>query len=84
MSSRAPSTMCSAGSRRLLGDPPYNLVIHTAPAAARPGYHWYVRITPRLTVTAGFERGSGLFVNIVPPENAAAALRAEAGAGAAP
>ena len=61
----------------LLGDPPYNLVIHTAPPAARPGYHWYVRITPRLTVTAGFERGTGLFVNIVPPELAATALRDE-------
>jgi UDPglucose--hexose-1-phosphate uridylyltransferase len=60
---------------KLLGDPPYNLVIHTAPPAARPGYHWYVRITPRLTVTAGFERGTGLFVNIVPPERAATALR---------
>ena len=59
----------------LLGDPPYNLVIHTAPPDARPGYHWYVRITPRLTVTAGFERGTGLYVNIVPPEQAAAALR---------
>jgi UDPglucose--hexose-1-phosphate uridylyltransferase len=61
----------------LLGDPPYNLVIHTAPAGARPGYHWYVRITPRLTVTAGFERGTGLFVNVVPPERAATALRDE-------
>jgi UDPglucose--hexose-1-phosphate uridylyltransferase len=59
----------------LLGDPAYNLVIHTAPPAAGPGYHWYVRITPRLTVIAGFERGSGLFVNIVPPEHAATALR---------
>jgi UDPglucose--hexose-1-phosphate uridylyltransferase len=59
----------------LLGDPAYNLVIHTAPREARPGFHWYVRITPRLTVTAGFERGSGLYVNIVPPEQAAAALR---------
>jgi UDPglucose--hexose-1-phosphate uridylyltransferase len=59
----------------LLGDPAYNLVIQTAPPAARPGYHWYVRITPRLTVIAGFERGTGLFVNIVPPERAATALR---------
>lgn len=69
---------------RLLGDPPYNLVIHTAPAAARPGYHWYVRIAPRLTVTAGFERGTGLYVNIMPPEHAAAALRSEAPAGESP
>jgi galactose-1-phosphate uridylyltransferase len=36
-----------------------------------------VRITPRLTVTAGFERGTGLFVNVVPPEHAATALRDE-------
>ena len=63
----------------VLGDPPYNLVIHTAPPTARPGYHWYVRITPRLTVIAGFERGSGLFVNVVPPEFAATALREAAG-----
>jgi UDPglucose--hexose-1-phosphate uridylyltransferase len=62
---------------KLLGDPPYNLVIHSAPAAARPGYHWYVRITPRLTVLAGFERGTGLYVNVVPPEQAARALRGE-------
>jgi UDPglucose--hexose-1-phosphate uridylyltransferase len=60
----------------LLSDPPYNLVIHTAPPTAWPGFHWYVRITPRLTVAAGFERGTGLFVNIVAPEQAAAALRA--------
>jgi UDPglucose--hexose-1-phosphate uridylyltransferase len=59
----------------VLGDPPYNLVIHSAPREARPGYHWYVRITPRLGVLAGFERGTGLFVNIVPPEQAATALR---------
>jgi UDPglucose--hexose-1-phosphate uridylyltransferase len=62
----------------VLGDPPYNLVIHTAPPAARPGFHWHVRITPRLTVLAGFERGTGLYVNIVPPEQAAASLRGEA------
>jgi UDPglucose--hexose-1-phosphate uridylyltransferase len=59
----------------LLGEPPYNLVIHTAPREARPGFHWYVRITPRLSVIAGFERGTGLYVNIVPPELAAGALR---------
>jgi UDPglucose--hexose-1-phosphate uridylyltransferase len=59
----------------LLGDPPYNLLIQTAPPSARPGFHWYVRITPRVSVIAGFERSTGLFVNVVPPENAATALR---------
>ncbi len=64
----------------LLGDPPYNLLIHTAPREARPGSHWYVRVTPRLTVTAGFEQGTGILVNVVPPETAAAALREQVSA----
>ena len=58
-----------------LGDVAYNLAIHTAPGGAPPGGHWYVRITPRVSVTAGFEHATGVFVNVVPPEVAAAALR---------
>jgi len=61
--------------RALLGDAAYNVVVHTAPRDARPGYHWYVRLRPRLTVRAGFEEGTGVLVNIVDPESAAAALR---------
>lgn len=60
-----------------LGDVPYNLTVHTAPAGAPPrAFHWYVRITPRLTVRAGFEQATGVLVNVVPPEAAAATLRA--------
>jgi UDPglucose--hexose-1-phosphate uridylyltransferase len=58
-----------------LGDVPYNVVVHTAAATGKHGFHWYVRVTPRLTVRAGFEDGTGLFVNTVPPEVAAAELR---------
>jgi UDPglucose--hexose-1-phosphate uridylyltransferase len=57
-----------------LGDPPYNLVVHPAPPGSGP-YHWYVEIMPRLSVVAGFEQATGLLVNSVPPERAAAELR---------
>jgi UDPglucose--hexose-1-phosphate uridylyltransferase len=55
-------------------DPPYNLVVHTAPGADAV-FHWYVEITPRISIVAGFEQGTGVLVNTVPPEQAAEALR---------
>jgi UDPglucose--hexose-1-phosphate uridylyltransferase len=58
----------------VLGDPPYNLVVHTAPPGAGP-YHWYIEITPRLSVVAGFEQATGILVNSMPPERAATELR---------
>jgi UDPglucose--hexose-1-phosphate uridylyltransferase len=58
-----------------LGDPPYNLVVHTAPPG-RPGFfHWYIEVQPRIGVVAGFELGTGLYVNVVSPEDAARQLR---------
>ncbi|MCU1428909.1 MAG: galactose-phosphate uridylyltransferase [Actinomycetia bacterium] len=59
----------------VLDDPPYNVVVHTAPAGTDDGFHWYVRIVPRVSVVAGFEEGTGMFVNTMPPELAATALR---------
>jgi UDPglucose--hexose-1-phosphate uridylyltransferase len=64
---------------RALGDVPYNVVVHSAPTTGTARFHWYVRVTPRIGVRAGFEDGTGLFVNTVLPEVAAAHLR-EAGA----
>jgi UDPglucose--hexose-1-phosphate uridylyltransferase len=70
-----------------LDDPPYNFLLHTAPAYhldnVRPGYwstikfdwHWHIEILPRLTRTAGFEWGSGFYINPTPPEDAARYLR---------
>lgn len=58
-----------------VGDVPYNMVVHTAPCDASP-FHWYVEVTPRLSVVAGFELATGIFVNTTPPEQAAEALRA--------
>jgi len=61
-----------------LADPDYNYSIRTAPAEAAgvKYYHWYLSVIPRLTRVAGFELGSGLFINPVLPEQAAEFLRA--------
>jgi UDPglucose--hexose-1-phosphate uridylyltransferase len=64
-----------AGLDRTLGDPPYNLAIHSLPSAVAADYHWHIHVWPRLQREAGFERGSGLLVNIVDPARAAALLR---------
>lgn len=60
-----------------LDDPPYNYVIHTAPFNSNElaHYHWHFEIFPRLTRIAGFEWGSGFYINPVPPEEAALFLR---------
>lgn len=60
-----------------LTHPAYNLVLHTGPfpTPALPHYHWHLEILPRLTRAAGFEWGTGLFINPVPPEQAAEFLR---------
>jgi UDPglucose--hexose-1-phosphate uridylyltransferase len=51
--------------------------VHTAPYTdhARHAYHWHLEIMPRLTQVAGFEWGSGFFINPVVPEDAARFLR---------
>jgi len=55
----------------------YNLIIHTAPFDSAPHdyYHWHIEILPRLTRAAGFEWGTGCFINPLTPENAAQRLR---------
>jgi UDPglucose--hexose-1-phosphate uridylyltransferase len=60
-----------------LDDPPFNTFIHTSPfdAPESPHYHWHVEILPRLTGIAGFECGTSMNINPVPPEQAAAYLR---------
>lgn len=62
----------------VLDNPPYNFIVHTAPYDAFPGhfYHWHIEIMPRLTQVAGFEWGTGFYINVVPPEEAARQLRA--------
>jgi UDPglucose--hexose-1-phosphate uridylyltransferase len=57
--------------------PPYNYLIHTSPlnVKALEHYHWHFEIIPRITRVAGFEWGSGFYINTVPPEQAASFLR---------
>ena len=60
-----------------LGDPPYNLFLHTAPAGERleGTFHWHWEVHPRLRVIAGLERATALAVNPATPEYAAEVLR---------
>lgn len=73
--------------REVLSDPPYNFFIHQAPnpnskEGLNPGwlqtFHWHMEIIPVLTRVAGFEWGTGFYINPVAPETAASFLRAAA------
>ena len=59
---------------RFDGPPELNLWVCTAPRGSE-SFHWHVDIAPRLTIKAGFELGTGVDINIYPPERAAADLR---------
>lgn len=60
-----------------LNDPDYNIVIRSAPVKAwyADHLHWYVSLIPRVTQTAGFELGSGMYINTALPEESAEFLR---------
>jgi UDPglucose--hexose-1-phosphate uridylyltransferase len=67
-----------------LDDAPFNYLLHMAPfRRPRAGYwetieedyHWHLELMPRLTRIAGFEWGSGFYINPTPPEVAAQILR---------
>jgi UDPglucose--hexose-1-phosphate uridylyltransferase len=62
---------------RVLNDPPYNYVIHTSSFSGLESehYHWHLEIMPKLTKVAGFEWGTGFYINPTPPEEAAEYLR---------
>lgn len=67
---------------KVLEQPAYNFVIHSAPVqdGPLPHYHWHLEIIPKLTKVAGFEWGTGFYINPTPPEESAKFLR-EAGLG---
>lgn len=64
---------------RQLDDPPYNFMFHSAPFELPvdhlPFTHWFLQIVPQLSITGGFEMGSGCYINPVFPEDAAKILR---------
>ena len=64
--------------KRRLNDPPYNLYLHTAPTQWTGGaYHWHAEVLPKLSIAAGFELGSDLYIDVVTPEAAAEYLQGE-------
>ena len=63
---------------KVLNSPPYNFVIHTSPYSGSsnvPHYHWHIELIPRLTKMAGFEWGTGFYINPTPPEEATEYLK---------
>ena len=60
-----------------LEDPPFNYIIHSnqLDEIGNDYYHWHIEILPRLSQLAGFEWGSGFYINSVAPEEAARVLR---------
>jgi len=56
---------------------PYNFVLHSQPlrSGELEHFHWHFEIVPKLTSIAGFEWGSGFYINPLPPEEAAQYLR---------
>jgi UDPglucose--hexose-1-phosphate uridylyltransferase len=60
-----------------LNNPPYNMLIHSTPfnISESEHYHWHIEIIPRITRTAGFEWGTGFYINPVPPEDSTKYMR---------
>jgi UDPglucose--hexose-1-phosphate uridylyltransferase len=62
--------------RATLGETAYNLVFHTAPHRHAGPFHWHVHVLPRVASVPGFEQGTGVMINILPPETATQHLTA--------
>ncbi|KKR55725.1 MAG: Galactose-1-phosphate uridylyltransferase [Candidatus Curtissbacteria bacterium GW2011_GWA1_40_24] len=63
---------------RKLKDPDYNFFIHTSPLKnkkTRRHYHWHIEILPKISVSAGFELGTGIEITAVDPDEAAKILK---------
>ena len=61
-----------------LKDPDYNFFIHTAPILNKKKYthyHWHIEIQPKISISAGFELGTGIEITVVDPDEAAKILR---------
>lgn len=62
---------------KILDVPAYNFMLHTSPFDDEQNeyYHWHIEIKPKLTKIAGFEWGSGFYLNSTSPEDAAKFMR---------
>jgi len=64
------------GLKDLVNDPPYNYGFHLSiNRNAENYYHWHLEVYPRLSIWAGFEKSTGIYINTVTPETAAAELK---------
>lgn len=65
--------------RDRVNDPDLNFFIHEAPLDGKnyPYHHWHVEVLPRISIPAGVEFSTGVYVNVVDPASAAAILRGE-------
>lgn len=66
---------CLGGLKSLLNDPPYNYGFHIASNRKGKFFHWHLEVYPKLTIWAGFEKSTGVYINVVPPEDAAQNLK---------
>ncbi|QQS61589.1 MAG: DUF4921 family protein [Candidatus Moraniibacteriota bacterium] len=62
---------------KALGNPDYNLYLHTSPCDGKdyPHYHWHFEILPKTSTWAGFELSTGIEISTIEPEVAAKHLR---------
>jgi len=62
--------------KQLVNDPPYNYGFHIAPNKdAKSYYHWHLEVYPKLSIWAGFELSTGMYINTITPETAAETMR---------
>jgi UDPglucose--hexose-1-phosphate uridylyltransferase len=61
--------------KQLLNDPPYNYGFHITTIKNDTHYHWHLEVYPCLTIWAGFEKSTGMYINTMTPETAAESLR---------
>lgn len=61
--------------RPALDDPPFNWLFHNSPLPAETSFHWFVEIFPRLTIDGGFEKSTGIAIDVIGSERAATVLR---------
>jgi UDPglucose--hexose-1-phosphate uridylyltransferase len=71
--------------KKNLNDPDLNFFIHSAPidGKAYPHHHWHIEMFPRISIPAGFEFSTGMYINTIAPENAAMILRGDGAGGRA-
>lgn len=63
--------------RKYVNDPDLNVFIHSTPFGHKEyrHHHWHIEVSPKVSIQAGFELSTGININVVDPDAAAAILR---------